>query len=336
MRKPRLVVLAPEVLFRSFFDPPRERRLSRSFAWTRVAGTRVTPGMRAALRGAEALLTTWDSPGFGGELPGLAPRLRIVAHCGGEVKGRFARPLFDRLVILNAPDPMAGPVAELAVTYVLHAARRLDAYRDAMRRGSTRIYRTLHDRGAEGEGLAGRPVGLLGFGRIGREILRLLRPFGARVAVHDPYVPAARIRAAGATPLSLDRLLRSSSFLVVAAGLTDRTRGLLDGRALGRLPRGATLVNVARGAIVDTDALVAAVRAGRLRCALDVTDPQEPLPARHPLRRLRGAVVTPHVAAASVAVRRGMADVLLDGLERFFRGERVRTRVTPAMLDRMT
>jgi phosphoglycerate dehydrogenase-like enzyme len=336
MRKPRLVVLAPEVLFRSFFDPPRERRLSRTFAWTRVAGKRVTPAMRAALRRAEAVVTTWDSPRFGGDLPEIAPRLRVVAHCGGEVKGRFARTLFGRLVIVNAPAPMAGPVAELAVTFLLHAARRLDAYRDALRRGSTEIYRTLHDRGAADEGLAGRRIGLLGFGRIARETLRLLRPFGARVAAHDPYVSAARIRAAGVIPLGLDRLLRSSSFLVVAAGLTARTRGLLDRRALGLLPRGATLVNVARGAIVDADALVAAVREGRLRCALDVTDPREPLPARHPLRRLRGAVVTPHVAAASVTVRRQMADVLLDGLERFFRGERVLTRVTPAMLDRMT
>jgi phosphoglycerate dehydrogenase-like enzyme len=336
MRKPHLVVLAPEVLFRSFFDPPRERRLSRTFAWTRVAGKKVTPAMRAALRGAEAVVTTWDSPRFGGDLPEIAPRLRIVAHCGGEVKGRFARTLFERLVIVNAPGPMAEPVAELAVTFLLHAARRLDVYRDALRRGSTGIYRTLHDRGAAGDGLAGQRIGLLGFGRIGRETLRLLRPFGARVAAHDPYVSAARIRAAGATPLTRDRLLRSSSFLVVAAGLTDRTRGLLDRRALRLLPRGATLVNVARGAIVDMDALVAAVRAGRLQCALDVTDPREPLPPRHPLRRLRRAVVTPHVAAASVMVRRQMADILLDGLERFFRGERVRTRVTPAMLDRMT
>lgn len=335
-RRPRLLVLAPRTLFESFFDAPRRARLGRRFVWQRLPAPRISARVRSALADAEALVTTWDSPRFGEDLPVLAPRLRIVAHCGGEVKGRFPRPLFDRLVILNAPDPMAPPVAELAVTYLLHAARHLDAYRDALRRGSTRIYRTLHDRGAEGEGLAGRRVGLLGFGRIGRETLRLLRPFGARIAVHDPFVPGARIRAAGATPLSLDRLLRSSSFLVVAAGLTARTRGRLDGPALALLPRGATLVNVARGAIVDTDALVAAVRTGRLRCALDVTDPQEPLPARHPLRRLRGAVVTPHVAAASVRVRRQMADILLDGLERFFRGERVRTRVTSAMLDRMT
>ena len=93
---------------------------------------------------------------------------------------------------------------------------------------------------------------------------------------------------------------------------------------------------MARGGIVDLAALTAEVRAGRLRCALDVTDPLEPLPVRHPLRRMRGAVVTPHVGAAAVEVRRAMADIVLDALERFFRGERVATRVTPRMLERMT
>lgn len=335
-RRPRLLVLAPRILFESFFDAPRRARLGRSFAWSRIAGRTAGPRVRAALRDAEALITTWDSPSFGEELKGLAPSLRIVAHCGGEVKGRFARPLFERLVIANASGPMAAPVAELAVTFLLHAARRLDAYRDEVRRGSIAVYRTLHDRGAGEETLRDRRVGLLGFGRIGRETARLLRPFGAHLSVHDPHVPAAAIRAAGATPLSLRSLLKTSDSLVIAAGLTDRTRGLLDRRALRLLPRGATLVNVARGGIVDTGALVAEVRAGRLRCALDVTDPLEPLPLHHPLRRLEGALVTPHVGAAGVSVRREIADILLDGLERFFRGERVPTSVTPAMLERMT
>ena len=114
----------------------------------------------------------------------------------------------------------------------------------------------------------------------------------------------------------------------MAAGLTDATRGLLDRRALRLLPDGATVVNVARGGIVDLAALTAEVRSGRLRCALDVTDPLEPLPVRHPLRRMRGALVTPHVGAAAVEVRRAMADIVLDALERFFRGERVATRVS--------
>jgi phosphoglycerate dehydrogenase-like enzyme len=252
------------------------------------------------------------------------------------VKARFARPLFDRLVIANAPGPMAHRVAELAVTFVLMAARRVDAYRDVLRRPSNRIYARLHLEGAGNETLRGRSVGILGFGRIGRETARLLRPFGPHLLVHDPFVASRSVRAQGALSVSLRRLLRESEHLVVAAGLTDATRGLLGRAALRLLPDGANVVNVARGGIVDLAALTAEVRSGRLRCALDVTDPLEPLPVRHPLRRMRGAVLTPHVGAAALEVRRAMADIVLDALERFFRGERVATRVTPRMLERMT
>ena len=334
--RPRVVVLAPAALFRSFFDAARERRLARSFDWKRVAGGSVTPTVRRALRDAEALVTTWDSPRFGMELVALAPRLRLVAHCGGEVKARFAQGLFERLVIANAPGPMAERVAELAVTFVLMAARRVDEYRAALRRPSNRVYARLHRDGAGNETLRGRTVGILGFGRIGRETARLLRPFGPRLLAHDPYVRAAAVRASGAEAVSLARLLRESAQLVIAAGLTARTRGLVGRSELARMPDGATLVNVARGGIVDLQALTAEVRSGRLRCALDVTDPLEPLPTRHPLRRMRGAVLTPHVGAASVEVRRAMADLVLDALERFFHGARVRTRVVPRMLERMT
>jgi phosphoglycerate dehydrogenase-like enzyme len=334
--RPSLLVLSPKALFESFFDAPRRARLGRALRWKRIEARTLTPRVRAALGTADALLTTWDSPSFDEGLTALAPRLRLVVHCGGEVKARFARPLFSRLVIANAQGPMATPVAELAVTLLLHHARRLDTYREALRRGSVKVYEDLHDHGTRGETLQGRRVGLLGFGRVGRETARLLRPFATQLQVHDPHVPASTIRRAGAEPVSWGKLLRTSQSLVVAAALTEATKGLLNRQSLRLLPTGAVVVNVARGGLVDLEALAAEVRSGRLECALDVTDPLEPLPARHPLRRMRGAVVTPHLAAATVGVRRAMADTILDNLERFYRGERVRTRVTPAMLDRMT
>jgi phosphoglycerate dehydrogenase-like enzyme len=111
---------------------------------------------------------------------------------------------------------------------------------------------------------------------------------------------------------------------------------MIDGRALALLPDGALVVNVARGGLVGLEALTREVRRGRLRCALDVTDPLEPLPLRHPLRRLPGATLTPHVGAGALAVRRQMADAALNTLERFFRGERLANRISPARLDRMT
>jgi len=331
-----VLVLAGPRLFRSFFDASRERRLQRAYDWTLVPGHRLGPRLRRLLPEARALVTTWDSPRFGEELVRLAPRLRLVAHCGGEVRGRFARPLFSRLTIANAPGPMAPYVAELAVSFLLMAVRRVEEHRAALRRRSNRIYARLHRDGAGHETLRGRTVGLLGLGRIGQETARLLKAFGPRVVAFDPYVSPRVARALGVERVGFSRLLAESQELVVAAALTDETRGLLGRAALRRLRDGVTVVNVARGGIVDLRALTREVRSGRLRCALDVTDPDEPLPLRHPLRRMRGAVLTPHVGAAQSDVRRAMADIVLDGLERFFAGRRVPTRVTPRMLDRMT
>jgi phosphoglycerate dehydrogenase-like enzyme len=331
--KPRLLVLAGETLFDSFFDKPRQRRLSRSYRWERSAA--MSPArLRGRLQSADALLTTWDSPHFGEDLLERAPQLRMLAHCGGEVKARFARALFERLVITNAPGPMAKPVAELALAFLLQAARNLDGHRRALRRGTPGVYERIHLRGTD-ETILSRPVGLIGFGRIGQALAALLGPFDVTLLVHDPYAPPALARRHGVRFVSLRRAL-SSKFVIVAAALTEKTRGLLDAKALASMPAGATLINVARGGIVDLDALTREVRRGRLRCALDVTDPHEPLPLRHPLRTAEGAVLTPHVGASDASVRHAMADVLLEDLERFARGRPVRHRVRTWMLDRMT
>jgi phosphoglycerate dehydrogenase-like enzyme len=123
---------------------------------------------------------------------------------------------------------------------------------------------------------------------------------------------------------------------VLTAALTDETRGLLDRKNLALLPDGATIVNVARGGLIELEALTREVRKGRLRCAIDVTDPHEPLPAGHPLRRLPGAICSPHIGGGTLKARHEMVDELLDNLERFFRGESVQNRVTTSMLARMT
>jgi phosphoglycerate dehydrogenase-like enzyme len=333
--RPRVLVLSPARLFASFFTPELQRRLSRSFDWKRLHAPAGSPRLARALRGADALVTTWDSPSFDAALLEDAPRLRFIAHCGGEVKARFAAGLFDRLTIVNAPAPMARYVAELAAAFLLYAARDVDAYRRALRGGGAAVYARLHRDGGGDTTLLGRPVGLLGFGRIGRALVDLLRPFGVLWRIHDPYVPASEIRRHGATPVRFADLL-GERLLVVAAALTPRTRGLFDARALARLPDSATLVNVARGGLVDLEALTREVVRGRLRCAVDVTDPHEPLPRRHPLRRARGAIVTPHVGASQRAVRLAMALSVAADLERFFRGRPVRNRVTRDQLERMT
>jgi phosphoglycerate dehydrogenase-like enzyme len=177
---------------------------------------------------------------------------------------------------------------------------------------------------------------MIGFGRIGRTIVDFLRGFGLGWRVYDPYALRSLASDYPVQFSSLQSVLKSSRILVLTAALTDETRGLLNRKNLSWLRDGSTVINIARGGLVDLDSLTAEVRTGRLRCAIDVSDPLEPLPGKHPLRKLPGAIVTPHLGGGSLQARHEMADDLIDDLERFFGGKPVKNRVTTSMLARMT
>jgi phosphoglycerate dehydrogenase-like enzyme len=335
MPRPSLLISAGEDLFASFFSRQEQQRLSRLFRWERQGATKVTADFKQRLSATQALITTWDSPHFGGDLPLLAPQLRMIAHCGGEVKSRFSRSLFQRLTISNAPAPMARATAELGAALLLYCARNIDFYRSALRKRSNRIYEDVHLHGSS-ESLIGQTVAMIGLGRIGRALVDLLRGFDLKWLVHDPYAPRSLSRQYPVRFVGLQKLLPQAHLLVLAAALTEQTRGLLGRQNLAHLPDGACVINIARGGLLNLDALRKEVQRGRLRCALDVTDPQEPLLVADPLRALRGAIVTPHIAGSGRPVREGIASVVLDDLERFFSGKRVENRVSTSMLDRMT
>src|SRR5438105_9985795 len=117
--RPRVVVSAGQDLFESFFPPAHQARLNRLFKWERDSARTATTAFKRKLAAADALITTWDSPLFREDILQSAPKLRIIAHCGGEVKSRFAAPLFDKLTITNAAGPMARATPELGAACVL-------------------------------------------------------------------------------------------------------------------------------------------------------------------------------------------------------------------------
>ncbi|MBZ5685596.1 MAG: hypothetical protein LAP86_11230 [Acidobacteriia bacterium] len=331
---PNVLVSAGRLLFDSFFSADHQSRLTSIGNWQRDSARTAAAGFRRKLTSADALITTWDSPRFGDDLADLAPKLRFIGHCGGEVKSRFAASLFEELTITNAADPMARATAELGAAFLVYCARDIDRYRAAVRQ-SNRIFSEVHEHGTE-EFLYGREVAMIGFGRVGRALVDLMRGFDLRWMVYDPFAPRSLADSYPVVFCELEPLLRMAHLLVLTAALTDQTRGLLNRKTLSLLPDKAALINIARGGLVDLGALTAEVRRKRLRCALDVTDPEEPLTLNHPLRKLPGAILTPHVGGGGRHVRREIADTVMNDLESFLAGKPVQNRVTKAMLDRMT
>ncbi|WP_121711831.1 2-hydroxyacid dehydrogenase [Streptomyces sp. E5N91] len=201
--------------------------------------------------------------------------------------------------------------AELAVTLLLALCRGLDDFGSQQAKGKWRpAFRPT---------LVGKRVLIVGYGAVGAAVTARLGAFRCEtvlVARTARTAPAGRVHGVAELPA----LLPTADAVVVCAPLTDQTRGMFGAEALALLKSGAMLVNVARGEIVDTRAMVRRVRAGRLRVALDVTDP-EPLPPGHPLWHLPGVLITPHVAAFTDAFPLMSADFLRRQLSRYQRGE---------------
>ena len=225
----------------------------------------------------------------------------------------------DGVVFANASSVHETSTAELAVTLALAAQRRLPDIVRAQDRGQWR--------GLWSAGLADARVTLLGFGGVGRAIAARLAPFEVRlcaVASHARRQDDVEVHPIG----RLAEVLADTDVLIASLPGGDATRRLLDDTMLAALPDGALVVNVGRGSVIDTDALVDHVRRGRLRAALDVTDP-EPLPADHPLWALEGALISPHVGGASDAMRPRIARLVRRQIDRLRTGEEPLNVVLP-------
>jgi len=225
----------------------------------------------------------------------------------------------------NTPGVLTEATADLAFALLLAAARRLPEAIAHVRDGAWRTWDPLGLLGAE---VHGATIGIVGLGRIGQAVARRAAGFGMPILYHGrSRAPAAVEAALGATFVGLDELLARADFVTLHVSLSEDTRGLIGAAALARMRRTAILVNTSRGPVVDTDALVEALREGTIAgAALDVTEP-EPLPADHPLLALPTCLVVPHVASATRATRDRMAAMAADNLLAGVRGERLPTQV---------
>jgi phosphoglycerate dehydrogenase-like enzyme len=193
------------------------------------------------------------------------------------------------VLVANTPNAVPRPVATIALTFVLALAHRLMAKDRITREGNWPARLDLM-----GMGLTGRTLGVIGAGRIGKELLRLAKPFDLKLLAADPYAETLELQYIGARHVPLPELMRESDFIIVACLLNDETRGLVGARELALMKPTAYFINVARGPIVDEKALYETLAARRIAGAgLDVFE-QEPTPADNPILKLDNVIVSPH------------------------------------------
>jgi phosphoglycerate dehydrogenase-like enzyme len=222
-----------------------------------------------------------------------APNLRAIVNVEGNFLPNvdYAAALDRGVHVLNASPAFALPVAEVALGMAIDLARGISAADRAMRAGAE-VYGL--DGNADAFLLAGSPVGIVGFGDLGRALRRLLAPFDNPVKVYDPWLPDVLVRRHDAEPAPLDEVL-AQRVIFVFASVTADNEGFLGRAELERIRPGSVLLLMSRAGVVDFDALTELVAAGRFKAATDVF-PEEPLAPDHPIRMLDGALLSPHRA----------------------------------------
>jgi D-3-phosphoglycerate dehydrogenase len=238
----------------------------------------------------DALLNTYAGPITAAVIARM-PRCRIIARYGiGVDTIDVDAATAAGIIVTNNPTYCIEEVAEHTLALLLACARKVPVYDRVVRQGRWEL-----PPGKPMFRLAGRTLGLVGFGNIARAVAARAAAFGMRVLYHDPFVTAGQFPVPG-EKAELADVLREADFVSVHPPLVAETRGMMNDQAFARMKPTAFLVNCARGPIVDTAALVRALDAGRIAgCALDTTDP-EPLPDPHPLRGRDNVILTPHAA----------------------------------------
>jgi phosphoglycerate dehydrogenase-like enzyme len=330
---PRLAFVFGSIGTDELFSAPDRARLAalcsidpeplRGFDEPRAAGL---------LAEVEILVTGWGCPRIDAAVLARAPRLRFIAHAAGSIKGWATPEVFARGIrVVGAADANALPVAEYTLAAILAANKRVHAFATLYRRERRgRDHYLATDRAV---GNFGRTVGLVGASRIGRRVIELLKPFDLTVLLADPFVTPGEAEALGVRKVDLDELLGQSDVVSLHAPSLPETRHMLGARQLGLLRDGAVLINTARGALIDQQALLAELATGRISAVLDVTEP-DPLPADSPLFDLPNVLLTPHIAGALGDERHRFGRLVVDEIGRFVRGEPLRHEIDPQTLDR--
>ena len=248
------------------------------------------------------------------------PRLRVVSNFAVGYDNIDVPAASERgVLVCNTPDVLTNATADHTWALLLAAARRIPDSMAYVREGK---WKTWGPRLLLGREVSEATIGIVGLGRIGKEVAKRARGFNMRVLAFDPFEDSDFARDHQVTYVPLEQLLDESDFVTLHVTLTADTHHLIGAAEFSRMKRTAILVNASRGPVVDTDALVDALRRGSIfAAALDVTDP-EPLPADHPLVTMSNCIVVPHTASATVQTRGRMAELAAENLLSGLRGER--------------
>ncbi|HHZ90294.1 TPA: hypothetical protein EYN65_07140 [Candidatus Poribacteria bacterium] len=325
---PKILLVCNQGIYDAYVAPEDVQRLEKFATWEWFPcedGNNLDEKSRTAkflesINSADGLIISHGSPMISSEIMDAASNLKIIGELEDD---RFANRVdleaaWERdICTVDTTNGSSYPVSEWALALILISLRNAGAQFRRIIAG-----RTSMDPDAlkyAGGLLTGKRVGLIGCGHIGRRLMKYLHPFETEIWVYDPYLPREMAEALGFLQTSLENILSKCQVIVCLAPLTPKTRGMIGLNELNLIPSGTVLVNVSRGAIIDSEALIERLKRGDIVAGLDVFDP-EPIPPDSEIIHLPNVFLTPHFAYFTGNQYRESFGLMVDELDRFFHG----------------
>jgi phosphoglycerate dehydrogenase-like enzyme len=320
MNRPKILYLPTAGHTESVFRPEIFDRFQSRFDVTlNTTGANYTSTEVAEIvAGFDGIVTGWGTPLITESVMQNADALRIIAHSAGSIKRMVGSVLEDYIVprgicVFSANQAIAYNVAESTIGMLIMTSRRWVDFIAHIRSGNW----NRDELGWGGQCLQGSVVGIVSASTVGREVLKLLKPFNVTPLLYDPFLSDWEAGRLGVEKVELNDLFARAELVTVHAPSIPKTNKMIGAEQLKLLRDGTTLVNTSRGSVIDHDALLAEARTGRIYVMLDVTTP-EPLPVNSPFRKLPNVFVTPHVSGAGNYGYAKIGEMTLAALENFF------------------
>lgn len=283
--------------------------------------------VKELIKDADVAVTSWGCPMMDEDILNTAPKLKLVLHAAGSVKGIVSPELWQKGIrVSSSAEALGKGVAETALGMTITSLKNLWQLSENTRKGE---WEKDKDKVRE---LVDVTIGVIGAGRVGKHYIRLLQNFDVNILLYDPIVSEEDAKLLGAKKVELEELLEKSDLVSIHAPSIPATNKMINRERLALMKDSAILVNTARGSIIDEEALVEELKKGRLFACLDVTEP-EPPDVNHPFRTLPNVILTPHIAGA---VNNGMFRIgkyVVSELKRYLQGEKMDGEVELSMMD---
>lgn len=326
-----LVTMPKGRIFDTFFNDELKSKLEEigEVVWNESTAQYTKPQLCELIKDIDICVTGWGTETIDAEVLQLASKLRLIAHTGGSVRPYVTDAVYDRGIrVVSGNEVFAESVAESVIAYALASLREIPRYSSELKQGiwPTDFYN---------KGLLDKTVGLVGYGMIAKMAVEMLKPFHVKLKVFSRHISQEELTKHNMEKADLPEIFSTCDIVSIHSGMTPENHHLITEELLNMMPEGALLINTARGAIIDEEALCRVLAKEKIHAVLDVYE-VEPLPANSELLKLKNAILMPHMGGPTIDRRMIVTRTVIGDIKLFLQNKPMTCEIDRAYAAKMS